>query len=618
MFTFLFCANIRHVPVRKLLQSAADVTGQVMPALGLELKRSFAEFPELRGGWFWLAPEGEEPPSLIDGVADTDTAVLLFGELLMSRQRSSAQAVRSAYLSGGPEKVRQLEGCFSAVVVDRRAHKVLLLSDMMGRRSLRYVTSQQMLLVSPHDLPLAATDLVPLEFDLLSAASTAAVDHSLLGRPMLRDVRVFSPMEYVRWRQGRAATLYSPLLPLKGRISSADRAGLFRHRRHMVETIRANAEAALSGAEDVMADLTAGLDSRAVLAALLSVANGTKIRVFSGGGMHSLDVRVARTLARVHGLEISFSQPSSPSHEHFLEYCDLLAFNMNGDTNAKRALDPLPVYSPCPTLRPWGGGGEIFRGYLYPDGRPGRRPDLSLEQALDRLKRRELSRDLPLQEPSLAQGVEERLETAVGELRRLSTNGYDVLDMFYLFERFRVWGAIKARLPWDRGYWSPFISPRLAQQAFRLPPPIGDHCRLHEELVRRYMPRGYWAPINWGAPLPLRPLEGRFPAVARYARRVLRRFCRNVREDGQGVEQLGAEGIIPLLADGLRDELLSEGSFAVRLFGRGSADLLLGQHISGEQNHLQVIGFLITMERWRKQVEKARELSRSAGGRSGG
>jgi hypothetical protein len=100
---------------------------------------------------------------------------------------------------GKVEAVRRLDGWFSAVIVELKTQKVYIISDLLGFRSLSYFFDGEFILVSPHDIPIVATGLYPVEIDLASAGSTVAFDWSLNGKSLLKNISVCSPHEYVTW-----------------------------------------------------------------------------------------------------------------------------------------------------------------------------------------------------------------------------------------------------------------------------------------------------------------------------------------------------------------------------------------------------------------------------------
>ena len=181
-----------------------------------------------------------------------------------------------------------------------------------------------------------------------------------------------------------------------------------------------------------------------------------------------------------------------------------------------------------------------------------------------------------------------RFNQAIEPCSKSSTNGYDVLDVFYLYERYGVWGSMRMRMPWTRWHWSPFDSPTLIQLAFRLPPPIAKYCTIHQTLIQRYLPRGYRMRVM-GQRL-LRSLHSGQPGT---------NTC----------DQVHSEAFAGPLSSIVRDLLLCEGSFGSEMFGRRNLGVLLDQHISGARDHLETIGSLLTMERWRTMIREAGRMT---------
>jgi hypothetical protein len=105
--------------------------------------------------------------TMISEIIDDRYAVLVFGDILNSGSQTAAQIVGDAWIAGGAPRVSHLDGCFSAVIINRATHEVVLI----GRRRLSHYTHDRTLLVSPHDATLMATGHVPVEFDWISIES---------------------------------------------------------------------------------------------------------------------------------------------------------------------------------------------------------------------------------------------------------------------------------------------------------------------------------------------------------------------------------------------------------------------------------------------------------------
>ena len=197
--------------------------------------------------------------------------VLVFGEIFDSKFPDAATAVLDAWVVGGWNKARNLEGCFSSVILDRTDGVVVLIGDLTGRRALSYFHNNKSLLVSPHDVALMSTGCIPLEYDEVSVGSVVAVEWSLRGRSLLKHVKTCHPAEYLRWSDGKIQHLVDAVVEPAQRISPMDSNAISRHLDHMIKTGQANARIFIADKPEIKCDLSAGLDSRVTWSLLLSV-----------------------------------------------------------------------------------------------------------------------------------------------------------------------------------------------------------------------------------------------------------------------------------------------------------------------------------------------------------
>lgn len=610
MHTFGFVASLHEPVPESALWAYARVARTWTPSTGIGWEEGATALPECGGGWFWLAPAGEGN-TLVTATVGERHAVIAFGDVLAGSGAGTADAVARAWAAGGAAAVQDLDGCFSAVVVERARGTAYLVADGIGRRALRYyVGPEGVLVAAPHEVPLLATGHCPTSYDCASAASILAAGWSLGGASLLQHVRPCRSGEYVRWERGRADVRRAPAVDGAERISSRDAQRAGQVREQMIAEARARTRAFAAPHEAVHVDLTAGLDSRAALGLLLAEVGPARIIASCRGNPGSLDVEVARRLARAYGVRFHVVAPAPRGADEFLRQCDLLAFALNGDTNGVRAASPLVEAESSSAPHVAGAGGEIFRGYYYPNPLFTRRPALSLADAARLLGKKVHPGGLPWRTAQHADAVAARFRGRVDELAAQAADGYDLLDLFYLRERFAVWGALQPRLTWVARFWSPFASSRLVKQAFTMPAPIGDQVRLQEACVRRFMPDAYWVRINRKALLPLERAGGAWRLLRgldrlRYgtayvlgqawARRGLGRLTTQ--------DQVRADLFAGPLASPLCETLTRQGSFALELLGEASVERLVREHTERTVNHALLLGILVIMERWRDLVE---------------
>ena len=182
--------------------------------------------------------------------------------------------------------------------------------------------------------------------------------------------------------------------------------------------------------------------------------------------------------------------------------------------------------------------------------------------------------------------------------------------MFYLYERFAVWGAAQARQTWKDPRWSPFISPQLVRMAYMMPAPIGKYATIHHESLRRFTPRAYWVRANGQLLL----LEGGGD-IKRLLKKIDNSYQRSLRgiqravnffrtpSKSKNMDQLAQDRLAGPLMETVRAILMSDDSFAMGIFGKHGVELLLNEQESRTKNRTATLGFLVSMERWRAMVQ---------------
>ena len=149
MYTFIFVSSTVDSLADRILNKCAPSIRGWLPSLQVQPAEKRTELKEGRHAWLSYAPTGAEPNALITQHMDEQFAVIVFGDLVRCLPQNTASFVLKKWRTGGPLSVRSLEGCFSAVIVDRVLDKVFLVSDALGQRTLRYYADDETLVVSP-------------------------------------------------------------------------------------------------------------------------------------------------------------------------------------------------------------------------------------------------------------------------------------------------------------------------------------------------------------------------------------------------------------------------------------------------------------------------------------
>jgi hypothetical protein len=588
LHTFLALAGTPS-PVRTTFATFVERLRRAVPWTGDETVET-VELPAHAGGFVTIASPAER--DRFDVWSDGSLTVLFDGELFGVKAGLRAQAAAERFRRGGAPALCASNGAFSAVLFEATPQRVTLASDAIGARALRWVDGAT-LAASPHDLSLACAGHTGFELDLVSAAASVACDWSIGGRSLLRGVRTADPLEIVAWEPGGAKRSPVPALADGGRIDPADGAAVQQTLDAMIEGVGgAIADVAAAGG-DLEIELTAGLDTRAVLAAAARRADPARIRGVTRGRADSLDAigaaRIARRLGVRHAVEpFGIGDAASAARD-----VDLLAFHLSGDTCAKRVGDAsFRGAEQVPRLD--GTGGEIFRAYYHPHAAAaaGETHDalaLHLARRFPRLA------SLPWLDPALPGQVRGRIADRFGALAAHARAPRDALDLFYACERVGRWGAMRERHPVRRWLRSPFRQPDLLRLHLHLPAGAGAASPLHRRILERFAPEVRGWPVNGRYILPGEH-EG---AARRYARKLRQTVARRrVRSGGASLDREQAELLRGPLAELVNDSVLAERSLARQLFTRPGIERLVAEHARGERDHTELLGLLLTAERW--------------------
>lgn len=618
MYTFLFMANL-HVPeLEHRLSDSLEINRKLIPAGTTPLKTDTVILSDHKMGWFSIVPENAGRRSLISVYQDHMLLTLVYGNIYDPREHlSSASILAEAWQKGGVFSARRLDGCFSAIVSELNKNTSYILSSFVGNRTLHYyITDDDVVLISGQDIPIVATGLCPVEFDLVSVSSILACDWSLRGKSLLQHINTCSPFEYLRLKDGKLEVIKDPMLSLDDRISCSDYISRRQLHTEMVSTMKTRVKAIAASEEQIDMALTAGIDSRAILASLLMGFLPEQINAFTDGSSLCVDVATARKVAMIYGVPHSSACPAAPDLNQFLLNCTTMAYFMNGACNSGRAITQPGIYDSEKNIFFGGNGGEIFRGYYYPLNQVVEN-QLNDERALKVLQKKIFhAQSLEFADNSILKSVSHRLTQSIEVLSGFSKNGYDILDLFYLFERYGIWSNT-VYLPHSDSYHFLFDNFRLISLAYRFPVPIGLHCTFHLEMVRKLLPRAYWIPVNSKYLLPFAHIPtmrrifsfwNKLLKLCSFIKRN-RKVVAAQRDATKSFRQVQAEIFAGPLSTLCYDMLADNKSLSCELLGKKGITNLLEKHRTGEQNNLLAIGHLLTIERFKAITMEATAMA---------
>jgi hypothetical protein len=598
--------------VPQLRGKAAAALRAVTPRAGAGLLEQAYDLPEVNGALVCVMPDAPDFRSLIDVHESDARLVVVFGKLTGEPRPARVIHDLAERSADWQAQARSLDGVFFAVVVDRRARSVVVLSDVIGCRAPLWQARDGVLLISPHALGMIGTGLVPLAWDACAIASSSCVDWSLGRAPLLEGLRTLQAFETLRWSDGAAHVDVASPIAFEDRIHRLNVAALAAQDGAMVEAmVRAASAFAREHDGPIAVSLTRGLDSRAVLGFLHAAGLGERLRAQTSGQPGSLDVEGAQRLAEICGVPHQRNEPPPASSDDFLWNTRLTAFLTNGDANAKQSLAKRPGLAQAGSVG--GGGGEIYTGMYYPLFAPfGHVPDDPTRVADIFMTRARKGRwdALGAWSSPLRRAAQARLERSLTRFRDFGARGADLVDLLYLWERYAHWGAVTYRRPWSHG-WTPFATGEAVRGLFRYPRAAGKHCNVHGRVIRDHLPlRAYLMPVNGTTLLPLRG-RGEAAYMLRQAQLALsmveKKIVAHTRKQvsDAGVEQIWARMFAEDVYDAIHAMLSDPRSAAIATFGAKSISGLLERH-RRDRSQLQPLGALVMIEQFRLLAEQAR------------
>lgn len=567
-------------------------------------------------GWMWDVRSGdgwlfatEKPAS--DGAAPAsggDAGILVATGSPPIFDRDAACLRDAAGIAGlleqaAPETVaRRLGTPFRFLWADRRSGELGAVTDSAGLGQVFYASEDGVALCASSALLLGS--LLGAGLDLDGIAAFALFGSFPFSRTPFSGVKKLLPAGSLRLAGGKIA-VEEPGAPYLS--DAADARTDRRHVDDVADALAAAVRAMHQAAPDGVLELSGGVDSRLVLAALPAGdrADHRAITLNSAGEL-SADARIARQIARLYGIEHEIVYPLAQDQVSFAlreEIPTLLrkvAVGYDGLANPVDRL-PLAIVSNMETQARFGGAnGEIIRGYYYPL-QPFSRP--ASDSLLARFVDWRLSGDSSPKPAIFSAGFADHLEAA----RRIMKEGLhplegswgSVLDRVYMQFRVQCWigaGSVGGRFRQHTVLW-PFLDAGFLQAAMAAPPGLKRDSKLAFRVLARLAPELARLPLDTGVVPAAFAGDGVMPRLRNMgitARRILRRVKRRLH--AKGVETLGSGMIV--------DNWARSGGWGnldlAALAGSGVLDAAFLEKAAAEGAGLDRagLGFVTLLETW--------------------
>jgi hypothetical protein len=529
-------------------------------------------------------PQDSEALPLLTNAIDPAYFVLFWGELFGFDGNPSREILRRLHQR---EEITNLNGNYSIIVWNRHTKTITVTSDFIGRRKLYYTQNEEITAFSNLDHMLIPFLTDPLQYDEVSLTSSLFFDWSLQGTSFIKKIHTSHPDRYMVFHRGdcHETEVFYNLHQKESRIEDVHQGFL----RSLSERIGAG--------EEVHFDLTAGLDTRTVLALLLEL-KGIKMTAWTLG-TSGTDYEVARKLAQKYGVDHKISSSSLADGTEFMKHAEYLSYVMNGDTNTLRAVNRINRDVGRSIPKVIGIYGTTMLGKNV--------PGLSSVEAFKKSTFTN-KHAVVLNDDTLAQKLRERFESYVDSLQKAYPDMYE--EIYYFRERCGVWGRVVFDSTWDNHHITPFEDVFTLQKGLSLPKSIRYRTKSQHYILRKTSPYLYWYPINdnvfnndYTSFLPDEWSKTLRKFIDRVHGKLNRIFLHN-QSDIFTLRKNTFNEFYPRL---IKPLLCEDNSITQNLIGKKYLDALSGPLINDNEGSL-IRAQLYSIELWRKVCEGMREF----------
>lgn len=441
--------------------------------------------------------------------ATRDDVVVLFDGLPIEEQGRFPAHDAALLLDRWDGLHECLEGMFSALRIDLARDTVECLLDVLGMAPL-FVAEHGSGWVLSNSVAVIRSLTGLCTLDPLGVSSLLTMGWPAGGRTLVSGItRVPGGHRHRLNPRGWQAEPVLTSATVAPRVNAHSASG-----QELAERMVATTSAAAGSVDALRCPLTAGRDTRVVLALLLA-AGARGVQYYTSGDESDTDVQVAKKIASRLGLPYEVVAPTLPDvasdwravTSHFVSQTDGMA-NLFGISDYVDYDGPVVRLG----LNFAGPGGEIARagniGLLIPFAANtfGLRSSSRVQQMVMMAK---LGRAKPLVTPSALETTRTHLKEFAHVRQAEGWRPREILESYYAFERVRYWAATGVqRLAHATDLYSPFISRAFIGHAFSLSSGERYMEAAHYDLLSRLSPtlrdlpfENPWKPQQaWRAP----------------------------------------------------------------------------------------------------------------------
>ena len=212
MYSFLFIKS-RNNP-EKIISYTSKRILHYLSNYGYDLSIESYTYNNFNVGWFVVKPTENIKHSLFNTFSQNKIHILFYGDLVLPFDKNPAEKAFHEFYSNGVNSLRELNGCFSVIIVEEVKKKITICGDLFGLRRFKYYADENNLIISTQDVPIIATGLVLIEYDLRSVYSILALDWSLFRNGLIKGIKSLNPSNIImiyNWYSCQANARQNPV-----------------------------------------------------------------------------------------------------------------------------------------------------------------------------------------------------------------------------------------------------------------------------------------------------------------------------------------------------------------------------------------------------------------------
>lgn len=415
-------------------------------------------------------PENEEAIALIQQYESEKYFILFWGQLF-SATENCAQYIFNQLEKG--KSIENLNGNYSFILYYKDSDSIRIYSDFIGRRKLYYYHDTAEFAVSNLDHMLVPFLPKPIQYDQVSVASSVYFEWSITGKSFLRLVENTSPDAFLFYEKNRIKLMKISYNLDKENIKTTD----------VINDYLSYLENSIKDKEIVHIDLTAGLDTRTVLALLLK--NFKKHIVTWTFGIEGMDFKTASKIAKRFKLTHKSSSTTFSSSFDFVRQSIYFAFCNNGDENSIRAIDKITIDNKANIPKIIGLYGTISSGKNIVG-------NIHFNVYKEKMFANKLK--ITFLSVELLSLLKTRLFKYLNILKSNYIDKYQ--ELYYIRERCGNWGSIVFNSTWNMKHLCPFEDISAIQNILSLPTDIRRKGQIQHDILLDYSKYLYLYPIN--------------------------------------------------------------------------------------------------------------------------